>query len=63
MYFVVPMFQGVYARLGTDLPHITKIIISASNFTSKYIGVFIFIINGFSQVYAFDRKFTPHYDL
>ena len=42
--FVVPMFAGVFSRFGSDLPAITKTIITVSHYTSKFFLLFLFII-------------------
>lgn len=49
--FVVPMFAGVFSRFGSDLPAITKTIITVSHYTSKFfllfllgVGVIVFVL-------------------
>lgn len=37
LMFVVPQFEGIYSQLGSDLPSITKALISASNFLQNNI--------------------------
>ncbi len=34
--FVIPMFSGLFARLGADLPFATQLLISSSNFFINY---------------------------
>lgn len=52
--FVVPMFADVFKRFGSDLPSITKTIITVSGYTEQYFLLFLFtlvliIIGLFSQ--------------
>lgn len=46
MSFIVPMFEQVYARLGGELPSITKWIISISKSFPNYIIIFILLTAG-----------------
>src|SRR6187401_1541023 len=36
LLFLVPVFQGIFADLGGDLPTLTKIVVAASNFVRSY---------------------------
>ncbi|KAA3633735.1 MAG: type II secretion system F family protein [Bacteroidetes bacterium] len=52
--FLVPLFGDIYSRLDQDLPQITKMVVSLSNFTQTYfthfvIGVMVTILILFSQ--------------
>jgi type IV pilus assembly protein PilC len=42
--FVVPMFAGVFSRFGSDLPAITKTIITVSHYTSKFFLLFLLVV-------------------
>lgn len=42
--FIVPMFADVFKRFNGDLPALTKIIISASNYLSNYILYYLLVL-------------------
>jgi len=44
MLYAVPAFSTTFASLGIELPFVTKLLIAASNFFTKYIVVIILVI-------------------
>ena len=44
MFFIIPMFQEVFLRFGSELPALTKFIISFSAFLKSNIGYFLLIL-------------------
>src|SRR5688572_3656933 len=44
--FVVPMFADTFKRFGSDLPGITRAVVSVSGFIREFIGIFFLIIIG-----------------
>ncbi len=46
MFFIIPMFEQVFARFGSDLPWITKVIIDFSKFINRYFWLILFVIAG-----------------
>ena len=51
--FVVPMFEGMYAELGGDLPVPTKLLIAAGNILKQWWYI-VFLLTG-AGIYAFRR--------
>lgn len=44
MFFIIPMFEEVFARFGNKLPWITQVIIDASSFLNQYLWLIALII-------------------
>lgn len=44
MFYMVPMFSDIFKRFGGDLPYITKVVISISEFIKSYFLLFIFAV-------------------
>lgn len=44
--YVVPMFADTFRRFGSDLPAITKAVISMSGFIKEFFGIFLMAITG-----------------
>ena len=53
--FVVPMFSDVFKRFGSDLPMVTRIVISISDFCNQYFGLFVVFLAGVT-VFAFSQR-------
>ncbi len=56
MVVAVPMFVGVFEELGSDLPPITKGLISFSNFLTNYWWTILLAIAGFFFIRTLIRK-------
>ncbi|HYE55525.1 MAG TPA: type II secretion system F family protein [Chitinophagaceae bacterium] len=54
--YVVPMFADTFRRFGSDLPAITQMVIAASAFIKKYIGVFFLVMAGVVVVCWWQRN-------
>ena len=58
LLFLVPVFQGIFADLGGDLPFLTKIVVAASDLVRGYWFILFPLMGG--SVYGFRRwKNTP----
>ena len=58
LLFLVPVFQGIFADLGGDLPFLTKIVVTASDLVRGYWFILFPLMGG--SVYGFRRwKRTP----
>ena len=58
LLFLVPVFQGIFADLGGDLPFLTKIVVAASDLVRGYWFILFPLMGG--SVYGFRRwKRTP----
>ncbi len=58
LLFLVPVFQGIFADLGGDLPFLTKIVVAASDIVRGYWFILFPLMGG--SVYGFRRwKSTP----
>ncbi len=53
-YMVIPNFAGVFERMGSELPLMTRILLNSSNFTVAY-GPFI--LGGLIGLYALYRRY------
>ncbi|MBF0188099.1 MAG: type II secretion system F family protein [Magnetococcales bacterium] len=51
--YVIPSFKSMFAQFGSDLPMMTKVLLSTSDFTQKYIGYIILVV--FFAVYSFKK--------
>ncbi|WP_205511071.1 type II secretion system F family protein [Longitalea arenae] len=54
--YVVPMFSDVFKRFGSDLPAVTKAVISLSGFLKKYAGSFFLFLVTLVTVIIWQRK-------
>jgi type IV pilus assembly protein PilC len=44
LIFIVPTFAGMFEDLGGELPAITQLLVSASNFVASWVGVLTYIV-------------------
>lgn len=54
--YVVPMFSDVFKRFGSDLPAVTKAVISLSIFLKKYVVIFFLFLVTLVTIVAWQRK-------
>lgn len=47
MFYMVPMFSDIFKRFGGDLPYITQVVISISEFIKSYFLLFILAVTFF----------------
>jgi len=44
--YLVPMFAGIYERFGSELPYLTRLVVQASDYSSRYGGYILLLIIG-----------------
>lgn len=59
LWKVVPIFSGIFAELGADMPMLSKIMLAASNFVQSYIFYMIIGFIGFVFLFRYFKKTPP----
>ncbi len=59
LWKVVPIFSGIFAELGADMPLLSKIMLAASNFIQSYIFYMIAGFIGLVFIYRYFKKTPP----
>jgi len=44
--YLVPMFSGIYERFGSELPYLTRLVVQASDYSSRYGGYVLLLLLG-----------------
>ena len=59
LWKVVPIFSGIFAELGADMPMLSKIMLAASNFVQSYIFYMIIGFIGFVFLFRYFKSTPP----
>ncbi len=59
LWKVVPIFSGIFAELGADMPMLSKIMLAASNFVQSYIFYMIIGFIGLVFLFRYFKKTPP----
>jgi type IV pilus assembly protein PilC len=55
LIFIVPVFAEMFADLGGELPLLTQVLVSASNFVTSWLGVLTYIVVPTALWFAYKR--------
>jgi type IV pilus assembly protein PilC len=55
LIFIVPVFADMFADLGGELPLLTQVLVSASNFVTSWLGVLTYIVVPTALWFAYKR--------
>ena len=60
LHFVVPMFEDIFSRLGGDLPYLTKLVISASEWLGAYYYLIFIFVFAFVVMHQKAKKYDKY---
>jgi type IV pilus assembly protein PilC len=55
LIFIVPVFADMFADLGGELPLLTQVLVSASNFVTSWLGVLTYVVVPTALWFAYKR--------